>query len=110
MHLKHRPRNVSSFSKEVQHSSLKNAKKLTSFFKGEHTIKSKTPVALNKGQAVFTEVISHISTLYYSKKKKKYMSKTAQMDIMLIFQDNQPKFAGTVSFDLATFPNTSVKS
>jgi len=55
-------------------------------------------------------VLSHISTLYYNKKKKKYLTKPAQLDIILIFQDNQQKAAGTVFIDLSSYPNSSKKS
>lgn len=55
-------------------------------------------------------MLSHISTLYYKKKKKKYLSKRAEIDIVLVFADNQQKAAGSVSFDLADYPNAGVKS
>lgn len=61
-------------------------------------------------EALFSEVISHISTLYYSKKSKKFLPKPASLDVMLIFREKEHKFAGTAAFDLATFPNSGVKS
>ncbi|MCB9093319.1 MAG: hypothetical protein H6620_12250 [Halobacteriovoraceae bacterium] len=78
--------------------------------KGEHTIKTKSQVPLNNKEAVFSEVISHISTLYYSKKSKKFLPKSANLEVMLIFREKDHKFAGTVTFDLASFPNSGVKS
>ena len=77
---------------------------------GDHTLKIKSPVSLQNKEAVFTEVLSHISTLYYNKKKKKYLSKKAEIDIVLIFADGQQKAAGTIFLDLAEYPNNGQKS
>jgi len=65
---------------------------------------------LQNKEAIFTEVLSHISTLYYNKKKKKYLSKKAEIDIVLVFADNQQKPGGTVYFDLSDYPNAGLKS
>lgn len=59
-------------------------------------------------QAIFDEILSHQSTLYYNKKKKIYLEKPAQFDIVIIFNEQQ-KAGGYLKFDLASYPNKNIK-
>lgn len=54
------------------------------------------------------EPISLKSTLYYKKKKNKYLEKSAQFEILLLKNQKQ-KFVGLIKFDLANYAHSSSK-
>lgn len=60
-------------------------------------------------RAKLSDIFKQNTTLYYHKKNKKFLAKTAQIDVVLVFKEEK-KVAGFVKLDLANYPNNNLKS
>jgi len=56
--------------------------------------------------AIFEESFNLDLTLYFDKKRQKYLEKLLQINVILLLQDEE-KLAGSINFDVGQFLNNS---
>jgi len=76
--------------------------------RGKHERETLNSVPLEKGEAFFDERLNIPATLFYVKKKDRYLPKEASLELHIITPSTK-RLAGLTKFDLAHFANLGLQ-
>ena len=72
---------------------------------GDKSVETGTDPLLENKIAIFDETLKLDLTLYFDKKRQKYLEKVLQINVILILEEEE-KLAGSIDFDVAHLLNT----